>query len=501
VVTDPDKIRRERDLYRCLLDLGGVEDPETFLREALALIVAATSAQRGYIELQDDQGETRWWIAHELTGEQVDQVRRAISRGIVAEAIASGQVILTPSAMLDPRFGGRESIQVGRIEAVLCAPIGVARPQGVLYLQDESTHTFSDEDRACAETFGRHLGPLVDRILLRHADTAVDDPTAPFRAKLRADGVIGRSRELAAVLEAAAQVAPLDVNVLLSGESGTGKSQIARLIHESGPRARGPLVELNCAAIPEALVESELFGAMPGAHSTATGRVAGKVAAAEHGTLLLDEVGELTPAAQAKVLQLLQSREYFPLGGTKPVRADIRLIAASNADLEQEVAAKRFREDLFYRLQVMPIRLPTLSERRADIVPLAIHFCERDCERHGLPALGLSPGSRRALEASDWPGNVRQLANVVEVAVIRASSEQATQIEPRHLFPQRTQEQGGLADQISFQEATHRLQADFLRDALTKYDWNIQETARRLDMSRSHLYTLIQSFGLGRPKD
>jgi Nif-specific regulatory protein len=494
------KLRRERDLYLRLLDLGSVERPEVLLRDALALIVAATSAKQGYLELHDEHGEVEWWFAHEFTGEQVDEVRRTISRGIVAEAIASGQVIVTPSAMQDPRFTGRESVRMGRIEAVLCAPIGTP-PRGVVYLQDQTRpDLFSEDDCASAEAFGRHLAHVVDRLLAQQRAHDLNDPTAPFRAKLRAESLVGRSRALAAVLEAAAQVAPLDVNVLLTGESGTGKSQIARVIHDSGTRADAPFVDLNCAAIPETLVESELFGALPGAHSTASRRQSGKVAAAEHGTLFLDEVSELAPAAQAKLLQLLQSREYFPLGGTKAVRADIRLIAATNADLDRAVAEKRFREDLFYRLQVLPIRVPSLAERRDDVIPLATHFCAADCELHGFAPVELSPAARGALEAAQWPGNVRQLANVVEAAVIRAAGEHADQIEPHHLFPDRPPGTTAEGQQVSFQQATREFQAAFVREALERYEWNVQETARRLDMSRSHLYNLVQAFGLGRPK-
>src|SRR6185503_5405365 len=195
-----------------------------------------------------------------------------------------------------------------------------------------------------------------------------------LRRTLKASAIIGKSRALAGVLTQAAAAAPLDVTVLLTGPSGTGKTQLARVIHESSPRARGPFVELNCAALPEALLESELFGVLPGAHSTATRKIAGKVAAAEGGTLFLDEIGELKPAAQAKLLKLLESREYYPLGATHPVCADVRVIAATNLDIKAAVQRKDFREDLFYRLQVLPIRLPSLAERREDVALLAEHF-------------------------------------------------------------------------------------------------------------------------------
>src|SRR3989475_2940558 len=242
-----------------------------------------------------------------------------------------------------------------------------------------------------------------------------------LRECLRLEGVVGRSAALIAVLRQAALLAPLDVTVLLTGESGTGKSQMARIIHDSGPRAGQPFDDVNCASLPETLVESELFGALPGAHATAPRRIEGKLAAAEHGTLLLARLGELAPSAQATLLQLLQSRLYYPLGSSKPFRADVRVMAATNSDIERAVAEHRFREDLFYRLQVMPLRVPSLAERREDIPALAAFFCEAAAQRHRFGRLELSSGAIHAAELAEWPGNVRQLAHAIEAAVIRAS--------------------------------------------------------------------------------
>ena len=288
------------------------------------------------------------------------------------------------------------------------------------------------------------------------------------------------------------------MTVLLTGESGTGKSLFARLIHENSARRSGAFVELNCAAVPEPLLESELFGALAGSHSTALRPMKGKVAAAEHGTLLLDEVAELPIGAQAKLLQLLQSHTYYPLGSSKPVVADMRLIAASNADLQAAVAAKKFRDDLFYRLNVMAIRVPLLGERRDDIPELAEHFCAQAIERHHLPHVRLSPGARRALQAAEWPGHVRQLEHVVEVATIRAAGEGALQVEVRHLFPDAAGAGEERASPRTFQDATRQFQAKLVRDALEDSSWNVVDAARRLDIARSHLYNLINAFGLER---
>ncbi|MBI3767898.1 MAG: sigma-54-dependent Fis family transcriptional regulator [Deltaproteobacteria bacterium] len=498
---DPEleRVRRERDLYLRLLELGTQHDLTSFLRDALAVLVEATRAHQAYLEIHDEHegaSPTRWSMAHGFTDAELETIRSVISTGIIAEALATGQTIVTPSALLDPRFRERGSVKIAHIQEVLCAPIGVDQPRGVLYLQGRaSAGSFSAEDSANAEIFARHLAPLADWLLVRERHDP--DPTRLFRETLRLDNVVGRSAALASMLRQVALVVPLEVNVLLTGESGTGKSQIARVIHDNGPRSGHPFVELNCAAIPEALVESELFGALPGAHSSALRRIEGKVAAAEHGTLFLDEIGDLALGAQAKVLHLLHAKQYYPLGSAKSVRADVRVIAATNIDLASAVTERRFREDLLYRLQVLPVRIPTLAERHDDIVDLTTYFCAAACERHGLSHLTLSRGAQRAAESAEWPGNIRQLAHAVEAAAIRAAGESALQIEPQHLFPEASDHRPG-DDVLTFQEATRRFQARLLRQALEDAGWNVTEVARRLDLARSHVYKLIRAFGLER---
>jgi transcriptional regulator with GAF, ATPase, and Fis domain len=496
--------RRERDLYRRLLDLGEQNELEPFLREALALVVEVIGARQGYLELHDDEdraGSQPWCIAHGFSAGEVEGIRAAISRGIIAHALATGQTIVTPSALLDPRFRERDSVRLGRIEAVVCAPIGSDPPLGVLYLQGrEQPGAFSEEDRSNAELFSRHLAPLAERLLARRRSQDDADATRTLRRTLRLDGVIGRSAAFAAALREVALVAPLEVSVLLTGENGTGKSQLARIIHDNGPRRNGPFIEVNCAALPETLVESELFGHERGAFTGAIARQEGKVAAAERGTLVLDEVAELPLTAQAKLLQLLQSRHYYPLGASKPLQADVRLIAATNADLRAAIAGHRFREDLFYRLEVLPIRVPSLAERREDIPDLAAHFCTAASARHHLPRALLSPGALRALEGADWPGNVRQLAHAVEAAVIRAAGESAERVERAHVFPEPGDPEGEARQELTFQDATRHFQARLVRETLEQSGWNVVETARRLDLARSHVYTLIRAFGLERQK-
>lgn len=482
------------EFYKRLLDLGAKDELEPLLEDALALIAEVTGAALAYLELSgDDSSEPRFWRGRGLSALDVQSIRQSISRGIIGRAISEGKTVETPSATDDARFADLGSVRQHEIRAVLCAPIGVAPPIGVIYLQGRTrTGGFGPDDREHVELFARQLAPLADR--LAHKTLPSTDHTREIRERFHCAEIVGRSSALARLLYSASHVAPLDVDVLITGPSGTGKSVLARAIVRNSRRATGPLIEVNCAAIPEALIESELFGAEKGAHSTATKRLAGKVAAAEGGTLFLDEVGELSAPAQAKLLQLLETRTYHPLGQATPQRADVRIISATNADLEGRVGAKQFRGDLYYRLHVVPLEVPGIEARREDIDSLVEHFCAEACRRHKLPPLEMSRRALAACREASWPGHTRQLAHAIEAAVIRASGEKARSVTEHHVFPKADATDALL----TLQQATRAFQRRYVLDALEQNDWNVSETARELDLARSHLYNLINDFELKR---
>jgi Nif-specific regulatory protein len=419
-------------------------------------------------------------------------------------------VVRTPAAFLDPRFRDRESVQRSKLDAVICAPIGADPPVGVLYLQGHAQpHTFGDEEAQQVQKFARLLAPIAgDRF--REQSESQADATAPYRRRLKLHGLIGKSGALAEVFQEIELLARLNVSVLITGETGTGKSLVAHAIHKNSPRESGPFLALNCAAIPENLLESELFGARKGAHSTATRDMEGKVTAANGGTLLLDEIGELPITAQAKLLQFLQTKEYFVLGDSHPNKADVRIIAATNVDLIEAVRERRFREDLLFRLNVVSVRMPSLSERRPDLPLLAKYFCEKAIETHSLPRVELSPCAVRSIAAAEWRGNVRQLAHAIEAAAIRASAQGLSQLQSSHLFRSGPETSHGTngngavreagASHGTFQDETRQFQRDFLARALKTADWNVATAARRLDLTRGHVYALIKAFGLTRER-
>jgi two-component system nitrogen regulation response regulator NtrX len=313
--------------------------------------------------------------------------------------------------------------------------------------------------------------------------------------------IVGRSFALRQVLDRVEKVAPTDARVLVTGENGTGKELVARAVHRLSHRAEGPFVEVNCAAIPSELIESELFGHMKGSFTGAVEDRAGKFELADGGTLFLDEIGDMSLAAQAKVLRALQEGLISRVGGAKPIKVDVRVLAATNKDLEAEIAAGRFREDLFYRLNVIPLHVPPLRERREDIPMLVQHFLQTVTRESALKPRPFSEEASLRLQRMDWPGNVRELRNTVERLLILSSGAMVNADDVELLVGGQLKG-GGLSSDLlgckTFAEFKEAAERAFIIQKLRENDWNVSETARLLDMPRSNLYKKIERYDLVR---
>jgi two-component system nitrogen regulation response regulator NtrX len=313
--------------------------------------------------------------------------------------------------------------------------------------------------------------------------------------------MVGRSAALQHVRELIAKVGPTAARVLITGENGTGKELVARGLHEASPRRDQAFVEVNCAAIPSELIESELFGHMKGSFTGAFADRAGKFEQADGGTLFLDEVGDMSLSAQSKLLRVLQEGVVTRIGGSKSIEVDVRVLAATNKDLEGEIAEGQFREDLLYRLNVVPIEVPPLRERLEDVPALVAHFAEALAESAGVPGKKFSEDAMARLQTRAWPGNIRELRNAVERALILAPGKIVTAADIDRLLP------GGDGSLLppsapggphTFETFKQEAEKNFLVQQLREHDWNVSETARALKMPRSNLYKKIERYGLTR---
>jgi len=303
--------------------------------------------------------------------------------------------------------------------------------------------------------------------------------------------LVGRSESFRTVLETVAQVAPSEATVLITGDSGTGKELLARAIHELSGRADGPLIRVNCAAIPETLFESELFGYEKGAFTGAAGRKPGRFELADGGTLFLDEVAELSPAMQVKLLRVLQEGEFERVGGTKTVTVDVRLVAATNRDLERLIAQRAFREDLYYRLNVIPIRLPPLRERADDIPILAAHFVRTYAEKNRKEIRGITDSALEALASYRWPGNIRELENTMERAVVLCRDETVGVGDlPAHMQP----EGSGATRKLVFAVGTplREIEDTVIRETLKHTGGDKKLAARLLGIAARTIYRRLE---------
>ncbi len=325
---------------------------------------------------------------------------------------------------------------------------------------------------------------------------ALDKVQAAGEVAESAGDMVGQSPSIREVFALVARVAPTGSTVLIRGESGTGKELVARAVHDQSKRKGKPFIKVICAALPETLIESELFGYEKGAFTGAAASKPGRFELAEGGTIFLDEIGDLTPATQVKLLRVLQDREFERLGGTQTLRADVRVLAATHRDLEALVREGKFREDLFYRIHVVPVRVPALRERRDDIPLLAEHMLSRFRKEHGKPSIRLDAKAVEALAAHDWPGNVRELQNVIERLVVLNQSGLILEQEVRPCLPPRAASPGGAPGALPLGASVADAERGAIENALKASGGNRTHAAKALGISRRTLHNKLREYGI-----
>ncbi|MFY0567605.1 sigma 54-interacting transcriptional regulator [Archangium lansingense] len=465
-----------------------LQQVERLAARVLELLLAVLPAERASVLLcEPGSRETVAVASHDRRGGGGMSI--PVSTTLVSRVLQGQEGCLYTDVAVDGGLREAESLREAAVRSVLCAPLpGREGPLGLLYFDTSSGHAFTEH----------HLELLTAAAVISAHGLA----NAQHLARLEREnqrlqgaslehGVVGESAAMQRLFRFISRAAPVDSTVLLRGESGTGKEVAARALHKASPRANAPFIAINCATLSETLLESELFGHEKGAFTGAVARKEGKLELAHGGTLFLDEVGEIPPALQARLLRVLQEREFERVGGTRPLQVDVRLITATNRDLETAMREGRFREDFFYRLNVISFTLPSLRERREDIPLLARHFARLHGERLRRRAVSLSPEALRALESYDWPGNVRQLGNVIERAVVLGADEL---IQPEDL-PDEVLEGGG-ASPSDFQATVTTSKKKSILDAMEKARGDYREAAALLGIHVNSLHRLIRNLGL-----
>ncbi|WP_437945786.1 sigma 54-interacting transcriptional regulator [Sorangium sp. So ce296] len=514
--------------------LSSTLDAEEVLRLAMDAAIELTGAERGFVILTSPsrdprdssdspggQGKVRLEVAvaRNLDRERVGKSQLKFSHGIAKRVVERGEAVLTVDALADARFHGSASVHALRLRSIVCVPIRAhGAVLGAVYLDNRFQRgKFAEGDADLLGAFadqiavalhnGRLMAELRERTraleeeqrrvaeLMRSQADEIERLSHELertRADARRDfpEIAGRSAPMRAVLALCERVAESDVTVTVTGESGTGKELVARAIHAGGPRRGGPFVAVNCAALPEALLESELFGHVKGAFTGAVRDHGGLFQSARGGTLFLDELGETPVGVQAKLLRALQERSIRPVGSDRSVPvADVRVVCATNRDLREEVAQGRFREDLYYRVSVIEIRLPPLRERPDDIPAIAQAIVEKLSARQGRPAFRLSRGALRRLMSYGWPGNVRQLENVLSRACVLAPGPE--------IGPADIQLPAAAPAPRARSRADYRgAEAERIRAALDLARWNVCEVSRSLGIPRTTLYRKLAQYGL-----
>jgi Nif-specific regulatory protein len=487
----PATTRAERDL-RALLEistrLNAITTEDELCGQLLALLSESIAADQLALVVVGADGETRIADARQADGSP----SMPVSETVVADALAqrAGLLACGGTGTAGAQAGG---VMTGAMESILCVPLVVRdRALGAVYLTANRLNAFDADHLQFTTAVANLTAVVLDN--LRYV-AWLHRERARLQEDLEGDqSLIGRSAAMRRVYAVVAKVAQSDATVLVTGETGTGKELVARAVHFNGPRAKRPFVAINCAALTESLLESELFGHERGAFTGAVTQKKGKLEVADGGTVFLDEVGELAPALQSKVLRALELGEFERVGGTRTVRVDIRLISATNRRLGDEVAAGRFRADLYHRLRVVDIHLPPLRERREDIAALASHFVERFARKSARPIRGIAPEALKCLIAYDWPGNVRELENTIERAIVLGASDYIV----RDDLPEALLELAASSDVESprFHSALRQTKIDVIAAAFREAHHSYTEAARLLGLHPNYLHRLIRTLNM-----
>jgi Nif-specific regulatory protein len=485
-------VRNLETLLKIASAIASICGLEPLLTKLLELVLEAIPGERSAILLAGKPGEEFSSVYHSKPPGSLRPMQ--VSGSIVDRVMKEKVGLVSNDVLQDAAIDVTDSILRARIGSLIAVPlIAFEKPLGVMYVDSLNNGTRFDED---------HLQLLTG--IAGIAAVALEN--ALFVEKLQGENhrlkaeinvqhdMVGGSPQMRHVFDFIGKVAPSNATVLLRGESGTGKELVARAIHRNSPRTSKPFMAINCAALTESLLESELFGHEKGAFTGAIALKKGKLEEASGGSVFLDELGELAPGLQAKLLRVLQEREFERVGGTRPIKTDIRLIAATNRDLEEAVRAGTFRRDLYYRLNVVAVVLPPLRQRRDDIRQLANHFIQKHARGVGRQVTGISEEARTYLMNYDWPGNVRELENALEHAVVLGSTEL---ILPEDLPENIVEtEVPGAPDAGGFHEMVREAKRQIVLRVLESAEGSYAEAAKRLRLHPSNLHRLIRSLNL-----
>ncbi|TVQ37834.1 MAG: GAF domain-containing protein [Spirochaetaceae bacterium] len=467
-------------------------DLKLVIHPVLKAVTDHLGMYRGAITLLNRQtGEIFIEAAYGLSNSQRERGRYVLGEGITGKVVQSGQLKIIPRIADDPDFLNKTGARKGQKQkqiAFLCVPIkignetigafSVDRPIGPHQELEEDARVLSVVSSLIAQAVKVRQNIMEEKRRLQEENTRLHQE---LRARYKPSNIIGNSKSMQAVFDMIAQVSRSEATVLIRGESGTGKELVAQAIHYNSLRAARPFIKVNCAALPETIIESELFGHEKGAFTGAISLRQGRFELASGGTIFLDEIGDLSPILQVKLLRVLQEKEFERVGGNQTIRANVRVITATNRNLEQLLETNQFREDLYYRLNVFPIHIPPLRDRKSDVLLLADHFVEKYSAQNLTPIRRISTPAIDLLMNYHWPGNVRELENCIERAVLLSVDEV---IHSHHLPPSlQSAESTDTAVAGSLQESLDNLERELLMDALKSTKGNMAKAARLLKVS------------------